>query len=478
MGAEGESGPAPGGASFPRWRAFPPLALGTIMATLDISVVNIALPTLARAFRVPLTTIEWVVLAYVVTITGLLLTLGRLADRVGRRRVYGTGLIVFTIASALCAAAPGADFLIAARALQGLGAAMMTANSAAILISNFPESERGKALGAFGAMVGVGLALGPPIGGLLVNLSWRWIFLINLPLGVLAFFQLRARVPADPRRAGPASTRLSLPSAALWCAGLVLVMLGLSRGPESGWRAPSVWLLFLSAAVALAAFAVLERRTASPLLPPGSLRGVLGRAVLLTMIGQALSITVGFHMPLYLEEVLGFDAARSGRWLAIVPVVALLVAPLAGRWADRWGNARLVSLGLAIAAAGLLVLSRISLAPPPLLVLGGMALAGLGLGLFSVPNASAVMSAVPGERLGLAAGLQATMRNLGITGGAAATAAFLASRYQAHGGGMLRSTGHGGFSTLAFTQASQDLYLGVAALAGLAFLISQRPSRG
>jgi EmrB/QacA subfamily drug resistance transporter len=464
--------------ALPRWRVFPPLAIGTIMATLDISVVNIALPTIARAFRVPLTTIEWVVLAYVVTITGLLLTLGRLADRVGRRRVYGAGLVVFTIASALCAAAPGAGLLIAARALQGLGAAMMTANSAAILISNFPEGERGRALGAFGATVGVGLALGPPIGGMLVHFSWRWIFLLNLPLGVLALVQLRSRVPADPRSAGAAGMTPSLPGAALWCAALVLVMLGLSRGPASGWWAPSVWLEFLAAALALAAFFAVERRSAAPLLPLGVLRGALGRALLITMLVQALSITVGFHMPLFLEEVLGLSPAQSGRWLALVPLVALLVAPLAGRWADRWGNARLVSLGIAIAAAGFLVLSRLSVAPAPWLIALGLGLAGLGLGLSTVPNASAVMGAVPSDRLGLAAGLQATARNLGIAGGAAAAAAIVASRYQAHGGGLLRNTGLRGFSTLAFAQASQDLYVAMAGLAGLAFLISRRPLRG
>jgi len=478
VAARSDSPPAADGGAYPRWRVFPPLALGTVMATLDISVVNIALPTIARVFRVPLTTIAWVVLAYVVTITGLLLTLGRVADQVGRRRVYGAGLAVFTIASALCAAAPGAGLLIAARALQGLGAAMMTANSAAILISSFPEGERGRALGAFGAMVGAGLAPGPPIGGMLVQLSWRWIFIINLPLGVLALFQLRSRVPADHRPAGAPRLDLSLPSAGLWCAALVLVMLGLSFGPGSSWRAVSVWLMFLGAVLALATFFAVERRTASPLLPLGVLRGSLGSAVVLTMIGNALSITVGFHMPLFLEEVLGFDAARSGRWLAIVPLAALLVAPLAGRWADRWGSHRLVSFGIAIATAGFGVLSRISVAWAPLLLGGGMALVGVGLGLFTVPNASAVMSAVPREKLGLAAGLQATMRNLGISGGAAAAAAIVASRYQAHGGGMLRSTGHAAFNTLAFAQASQDLYIAMIGVAVLAFLISRRPVRG
>jgi predicted MFS family arabinose efflux permease len=301
---------------------------------------------------------------------------------------------------------------------------------------------------------------------------------INLPLGVLALVQLRSRVPPDLLPARAPRLHLSLPSAALWCAALVLVLLGISLGPGSGWRAVPVWLMFLAAVLALAAFFAVERRAASPLLPPGVLRGSLGGAVLLTMIGNALSIAVGFHMPLFLEEVLGFDAARSGRWLAIVPLVALLVAPLAGRWADRWGSRRLVSLGIAIAAAGLGVLSRLSVAWAPLLLGGGLALVGIGLGLFTVPNASAVMSAVPRERLGLAAGLQATMRNLGISGGAAAAAAILASGYQARGGGLLRTTGHAAFNTLAFAEASRDLYISMMGVAVLAFLISRRPVRG
>ena len=465
---------------------FPPLAIGVVMATLDISVVNIALPTLARTFGVPITTIEWVVLSYVVTITGLLLTLGRAADLLGRRRVYGAGLIAFTLASALCAAAPGPRSLIAARALQGLGAAMMTANGAAILIASFLEGERGRALGAFGAAVGVGLAFGPPLGGMLVRASWRWIFLINLPLGILALAQLRSRVPADeaagrPDRASRGARArswsggaLDLAGAALWCAGLVLVMLGLSRGPEAGWRTAGIWLLFGAGVVLLAAFFMVERRSPEPLLPLGALRGPLGAAVLLTGISQALSITIGFHMPLYLEEVQGYDAARSGRWLAVLPLAALIAAPLAGRWSDRWGGQRLASVGLATATAGFAVLSRLSAAPAPLLALGGMTLVGLGLGLFNVPNASVVMSAVPRDRLGLAAGLQSTMRNLGIAGGAAAAGAIMASRYAAHGGGLLRNVGHAGFSTLAFAQASRDLYGAMTALAAAAFLISYR----
>ena len=461
-------------AVLPRWRVFPALGLGVLMATLDISVVNIALPTLSRAFQVPLTTVEWVVLAYVLAITGLLLTLGRWADAAGRRRVYGWGLALFTVASALCAAAPTAPLLITARAVQGLGAAMMTANSTALLTANFPPEERGRALGAFGAMVGVGLALGPPLGGLVIgHLSWRWIFLINIPIGLLARWLLHARVPADPpRRASP---DLNLGGAALWCAGLVSLMLALSLGPAHGWGDVHVWPAFAAAAVLLAAFAVTEVRAAQPLLPVGLLLGPLGIAATLTLIGNALSISIGFQLPLYLEEVLHFDAGKSGQWLAVMPLTALFVTPIAGRWSDRLGARPLSVTGLLLTAAGFAVLSQVGVAPHPGHIMGGMALIGAGLGLFTAPNSSAVMGAVPADQLGLASGLQATMRNLGIAGGAAAMAAIVSSRFVAHGGGLLGANPEGGAThPLEFALATRDAYLVMAAVAVAAAALAFR----
>ena len=464
---------APGGTSWPRWRVFPVLALGTIMATLDVSVVNIALPTLSRSFGVPLTTVEWVVLAYVLTITGLLLALGRLADRLGRRRVYGSGLAVFTLASALCAAAPGAGALIAARTLQGLGAAMMTANSAALLIASFPPGERGRALGAFGAAVGAGLALGPALGGLVVqSLSWRWIFTLNLPLGLLALALLRDRLPADPPRAtGP---RPHLAGAALWCAALMLLMLALSRGPARGWGPDGVGPLFGIAVALMGLFALLERRTADPLLPLADLTGPLGIAVTLTLIGNLVSIAVAFHLPLYLEEVLGFGAGRSGAWLAVLPGTALVMAPLAGRGSDHWGVRPLTVTGFALTAVGLGLLAALGTQPQPVRILAGMIVVGVGQGLFAVPNSRALLSAVPAERLGFANGLQGTMRNLGIAGGAGLTAALLASRFAAHGGGTLGAGTLAPGGRLAFANATAETYLVMAAIATLGALLALR----
>jgi EmrB/QacA subfamily drug resistance transporter len=465
-----------GAAALPRWRVFPALSLGTIMAVLDISVVNIALPTLSRTFGAPLTTIEWVVLAYVLTITGLLLTMGRVADLLGRRRVYGTGQLLFTAASVLCAAAPTERWLIAARAVQGLGAAMMTANSSALLIANFGPEERGKALGAFGAIVGVGLALGPAVGGLIVgHFSWRWIFLINVPIGLLAQWQLWTRVPPD---APGHPTSLSLAAAALWCGALGSLTWGLSRGPSHGWGDVHVWPAFALAGVLFTAFALDEARSAHPLLPLDLLRGPLGVATTLTLIVNGLGISVGFHLPLYFEEVLRFDASKSGRWLAVPPLVALVLAPLAGRWSDRLGPRPLSVAGTLLMAVGLVALSQLGTAPQAWQLVSGLGLVGIGMGIFSVPNSSAVLSSVPLERLGLASGLQATMRNLGIASGAAAMAAIVASRFAAHGAGTLAASARGGAANpLAFALATRDAYLtmAVVALGAAALSFKQAP---
>ena len=464
--------------SLPRWRAFPPLAIGVVMATLDISVVNIALPTLSRTFGVPLTRIEWVVLAYVVTITGLLLTLGRVADRAGRRRVYGLGLAVFAMASGLCGAAPGAAALIAARVLQGAGAAMMSATGVALLVASFPPEQRGRAIGAFGAMVGIGLAVGTPLGGLVIShASWRWLFFINLPLALTAGLLLR-RVAED----APATshTPLDLAAAGTWCGALVSLMLALSRGPEHGWRSNGVWPLFAIAAFLLACFALLERRSAEPLLPPRLVQGPLGVAVLLTFLGQAFTIAIGFHLPLYLEEVLGYSAALSGRWLAVLPLTALVTAPVAGTLADRLGTRPVASLGMALSVGGFWILSGLGVTAESWRLATGMALVGLGQGLFAVPNASALLSLVPRELLGFASGLQGTMRNLGIAAGSAGMAAMVASGYVRLAGSALPAAGAQALDRGAFAATTRQAFgvLGVAAIVATLLALSQRGTGG
>ena len=457
---------------YPRWRVFPPIALGVIMATLDASVVNIALPTLQRALRAGLSTVEWVALAYSLTITGLLLAGGRVADARGRRGVYGTGLLLFTAASGLCGAAPTVEVLIALRVLQGVGAALVSGNGSALLVQAFPLAERGRALGAFGAMVGVGLAVGPPLGGLVVaHASWRWIFLVNLPLGLLAWDMLRKRVPEDPPPAqGKAPGFGAAPLA--WAAALAGLSLAFTRGPESGWGDPLVLACAAGGAVLLALFLASQRAAPEPLLPLDMVAGPLGAAVTLTFLGQLLTVGVGFHMPLVLEETGGLTPARSGAWLSLLPLAALVCAPIAGRLADQVGARALTTAGMLLTAVGLWFLSRLGAMPAGFRLAAGLALVGVGQGLFAVPNASALLSLVPPERLGLASGLQGTTRNLGIAAGVALTGALVTARYHAHSGGALKLGAPGGVDHLAFVLATREAFQALAALAVLSAVLA------
>jgi len=457
---------------WPRWRVFPPIALGVIMATLDASVVNMALPTLQRTFHSGLPTVEWVALAYLLVLTGLQLASGRLADARGRRRVYGLGLAAFTLVSVLCGLAPSIAALIALRVLQGIGAALIAANGSALLVQAFPAGERGRALGAFGAMVGVGLALGPPLGGFLVaHASWRWIFFVNLPLGILASVLLSSRVPAD----GPAvaGARVPVGAALLWSIGLAALMLALTRGPADGWTAPRVLGAGVAGVALLAIFLATQSRGAGePLLPLDLVAGPLGAAVTLTFLGQVLAISVGFHMPLFLEEVGGLTAAQAGAWLSVLPVAALFCAPVAGRLADRVGPRALTVAGMALTGVGMWFLAGLGQAPLGARLGAGLALVGIGQGLFSVPNASALLSLVPPERLGLASGLQGTTRNLGLAAGVAFTGAMMVARYRAHAGAVLHLDAPGGASHPALAAASRETYLALAAVSLFAAVLA------
>lgn len=470
-GPGGERSPAsaasPPHAGWPRWRAFPPVALGVVMATLDASVVNIALPTLQRVWRAGLSTVEWVALAYSLTLTGLLLAAGRLADARGRRSVYGAGLLLFTLASVLCGLAPTLASLIALRVFQGVGAALLTANGSALLVRAFPPEERGRALGAFGAMVGVGLAAGLPLGGLLVaNASWRWIFLVNLPLGLAAFALLRRLVPADAPRPGPAREE-GLPPL-LWASALAALLLALTLAPEHGWASAAVIVPAAAGVALLAGFLASQARSGDPLLPLDAVAGPLGAAVTLTLLGQVLTVGVGFGMPMVLEGLGGMTAAQSGAWLSVLPVSALLCAPVAGRLADRVGAHRLTVTGMLLTGAGLLALAQPGAPAPGLPLAGALALVGVGQGLFAVPNASVLLSLVPAERLGLASGLQGTARNLGIAGGVAVTGALLTGRFHARSGEPLSLGDLGAPGTAAFAAATRETYTLLAGLAVLA----------
>jgi EmrB/QacA subfamily drug resistance transporter len=410
-----------------RWAALGAVSLGTFMATLDSSVVNLALPALAIDLDAGLAHVEWVVFSFLLVLVALLLNVGRIGDLFGRRRVYVAGLLVFGTASLACAAATGVGFLVGARAVQAVGAAMMASLGPAMLVAVFPPERRGQVLGLVGLAVSAGLASGPAVGGLLIGaLSWRWIFLPNVPLSFLAAM---VALRCLPRRSGEQREPLDLIGSALLAVGLTALLLALSFGPRWGFADPRTLGFFAAAFGAAVAFVAHERRSAAPVLELSlfARRQISAPAAAGLLVFLAVG-SIQLVLPFHLVGALGLDLIHAGAILTAFPAAMAVVAPLSGWAADRLGSNRGIAVaGAVLVAAGALGLGFGAARAGPAWVALAMAALGLGVGVFQSPNNSALLGAVPRERLGTASGLLATMRSLGmLVGNAVGGAAFLA----------------------------------------------------
>ena len=452
------------------WSVFAAVALGTFMATLDSSIVNVALPTLATTFRASVTQIEWVSLAYMLTITGLLLPFGRLGDALGRRKIFLLGLALFTVGSAACAFAVSGGTLVAARMLQGIGGGMLSANSVALITAAFPREMRGRALGMVGAVVGLGLTVGAPLGGfLLAAFGWPSIFLVNLPIGVFGVLYARVVLAKDPAVPSGARAPFDLLGALFALSALVLLTLFLSRGAAWGWSSAKTLVCGFGAPAALAGFIATERRARDPLIDLAFFADPKFRVPMLSLFLSFVALFAAvFLVPFYLERAGGMRPDEVGRVLVVIPLLLLLVSPVSGALSDRLGSRALALAGLATTSAGLALLSVLigRAGDRPLgtwAIVAGLFVVGLGQGLFQPPNSSAAMSAVPPERLGLAGGLLATMRNLGMLFGIGLAAAVYEGRERIY------ARSHG--ATFAAGLGMRDAFLAAAIVAALAVLL-------
>ncbi len=408
------------------------------MSTLDISIVNISLPRIMGDLDANLSAIQWVVLAYLLTITSLLLTFGRLADLVGRKRVYIAGFAVFTVGNLLAGLSHNVAELIMARALTGVGGAMIQANGAAITAAVFPPEERGKALGLNGTIVAAGLVTGPTIGGVLTDaLGWRSIFFVAIPVGLLAI-PLAALILREERISMPRGIRrepFDWLGAALWAAFLFTFLFALNRGPDIGWSSPLLLALFSASLVLLVVFVFVELRNAHP-----TIRLSLFRiwsftagctASFSSFVGMQAS---AFLMPFYLQVALALSARTAGVLMTTVALTMALVAPFSGRLSDRYGSRGLASAGLAIMVLGLFLLSRVTTAGQDYApIVGTLVVLGLGIGMFQSPNNSFIFGSVPREHYGVASGFIATMRNAGSSLGITLWGTIVTSRLASHG---------------------------------------------
>jgi EmrB/QacA subfamily drug resistance transporter len=433
-----EREPLPRLAAWPayRWLVVGTVCLGAFLGQLDASIAGLVLPTLEEAFNAPVASVEWVAIAYLLTLAALVVPLGRLADLLGRKMLYTWGFLVFIAGSALCGFAPSLGWLIACRVMQAFGAAMLQANSVAIITAAVPRRALGRAIGVQGAAQAVGLSVGPSVGGLLIDaLGWQWVFFIAVPFGLigalLGWFVLPCTSRAAIAEAAAEPERFDWVGAALLGPVVALVLLGLTFGNTWGWASPTLALTLSLGVVCLLTFWIAEKRSVSPLIDPALLRV---RSFSLGLVAGLLSYAVLFGslfvMPFYLERILDQSAAQTGLLLTPVPIALGILAPIAGTLTDRIGPlwpTVLGMLGAAIALTGLALVPSITLP----VTLGLLALLGIGLGLFTPPNNAAVMGSAPANRLGLAGGILNMARSMGTSLGVAATGAILAIRLSA-----------------------------------------------
>jgi EmrB/QacA subfamily drug resistance transporter len=397
-----------------KWWVLLAVGVGTFMSALDGSVVNTVLPVMAGSFGSDIATIQWVVTLYLLVVSGLLLSFGRLGDLRGHKTVYVTGFVVFVLGSALCGLAPTAGVLIGCRALQAVGAAMLFANSPAILTRNFPPAQRGQALGLRATLTYLGQMVGPFLGGwLAVQFSWRAVFYINVPVGLLALFLSLHFIPRDSPT--DHAERFDLAGALTFMVGLVALLLGLNQGHALGWASPPILAVLALAGLLLGTFVVIERRVPYPMLDLGLFRRRLFLAAASSAVLNFLCVYgILFLLPFYLIQGRDLSPAQAGLLLTMQPLVMIVVAPLSGTLSDRIGSRLPATLGMAILAVALFLLSRLGPHSSVGDVVVPLAIAGLGTGIFISPNNSALMGAAPRHQQGIAAGILATARNVGM----------------------------------------------------------------
>ena len=409
-----------------KWYVMAAVSTGTLLATIDGSIVNVALPTLVRELQTDFATVQWVVLAYLLALATLLPSVGRLADMIGKKQIYTLGFVVFTLGSFLCGLAGTVHQLIFFRVVQAIGATMILALGSAIVTEAFPSGERGRALGITGTMVSIGIVIGPTLGGLLIDLfSWHWIFFVNIPIGILGVLMIMRFVP-DIKPKG--KQRFDYLGALTLFLCLLAFLSGLTLGQSAGFSDLRVLGLFALGALLLGLFIVVEKRAAQPMIDLTLFRNLEFSTSLVT--GYLTFVAVAgalILMPFYLENVLGYSTRQVGLLIAVLPISMGVIAPIAGSLSDRLGTRIITVAGLVILLIGYAVLSTLSAQTTALTFVLLLLPIGVGMGIFQSPNNSTIMGAASPDKLGIVSGMLALNRTLGQTTGIAVMGAVWAA---------------------------------------------------
>jgi EmrB/QacA subfamily drug resistance transporter len=410
-----------------KWWTLVLISIATFMLLLDITVVNVALPDIQRELGASLSSLQWVVDAYSLTLAAFLLTAGSLGDRLGRRRVFSIGFGIFTVASFLCGLANDPTLLNLARGLQGVGGAAMFATSLALIGQEFQGKDRATAFGVWGATIGGAVAIGPLVGGLLTqHLGWEWIFFVNVPIGIAAILLTERRI-ANVTAQDPEP--LDLPGLVTFSTALFLLIFGLIRGNPEGWGSGLILACLGGAVALLAAFIAIESRSAHPMLDLTLFRKPAFNGVSAVAFGLSAGMFAMFlYLTLYIQGVLGFSPLEAGLRFLPLTVLSFIASPIAGALSHRIPIRVLLGVGLGLVGVGLVLMHGVSPDSEWTALLAGFLVAGVGIGITNPGIGQAAIAVVPVEKSGMGSGINTTFRQVGIATGVAALGAIFQSR--------------------------------------------------
>ncbi|HEV8065750.1 MAG TPA: DHA2 family efflux MFS transporter permease subunit, partial [Acidimicrobiales bacterium] len=408
-----------------KWWTLVAVCVGVFMLLLDLTIVNVALPQIEHAFSASLSDLQWVIDAYALTLAALLLTSGSLADRLGRRAVFAVGLVIFTVGSLLCGVSTGALFIILARAFQGIGGAVMFATSLALLAGAFQGRERGTAFAIYGATTGLSVAVGPVLGGAITSgLGWRWIFFVNIPIGIgaLAVTLLKVEESKAPR-----AGRIDWVGFVTFSVALAALVFGLIESSRDGWSSTVVLSSLLAAGVLFVAFVVAELRNSDPMLDLSLLRVPTFTGGLVAAFGMNAGLFALFtYLVIYMQNILGLSAVATGVRFLLLTGAMFATAALAGRLTNSVPIRWLIAPGFVLVGFGLILMHGITPASSWTHLAAGLVVAGVGAGFINVPLASTAVGVVEVERSGMASGINSTLRQVGTATGIAALGSIFA----------------------------------------------------
>ena len=424
-----------------KWWTLIAVSVAIFMLLLDITVVNVALPDIQRSLHSSFSDLQWVVNAYALTLAAFLLTAGAVADQIGRKRVFITGLFVFTGASAVCGLSGSPLMLNLARAVQGTGGAMMFATSLALIAEAFQGRERGTAFGVFGAVTGAAVAVGPVVGGLITSgIGWQWIFFVNVPIGAAAVFITVTQVK-DSR--DPGATGVDWIGLVTFSGALFMLVYALVQGNQKGWGSGEIVGLLAGAMVLLIVFLIAERVQKRPMLDLSLFRRPAFTGASLTAFTLSSSFFAMFlYLTLYIQDVLGYSPIQAGLRFLPTTLLSFAVAPIAGRLSVRVPVRLLLGTGLLLIGIGLVAMTAVDAASHWTVLIPGFVLAGAGVGLVNPPLASTAIGVVPHERSGMASGINSTFRQVGIATGIAGLGAIFQHEVTKGTTAALRAGGH------------------------------------